>query len=218
MLLDAVPTEEQTLERMGPREQDLRYLTQHFQDLQGLKTLPIFAAFGLLLCFLPGRPTAEILWVFFGALVLGVFLMARTQRWYETRFGLVRDTRTKPEMREGFLPSYLILFLLMIFLASRPGKHPDGAIFLVVVNMLLLPKCFFRTPKNGWVQLRRWLYVASTAGLVSLITFIALLHVSHRSLQLILAAYCAVFVLLGLYDHWLLGYLVRPRRMEEGGA
>jgi hypothetical protein len=78
MLLDAVPTEEQTLGRMGSREQGLRYLTQHFQDLQGLKLLP-FVALGLFLYLLAGSRPLDIL-VGFGLVAVSALVAARAHR------------------------------------------------------------------------------------------------------------------------------------------
>lgn len=47
MLLDAIPTEEQTLAKLSPPEQRLRFLTQYCRGLQGLRMLPF--AIGLIL-------------------------------------------------------------------------------------------------------------------------------------------------------------------------
>lgn len=210
MLLDAVSTEGQMLGRMGPREQELWYLTQHFQDLQGLKIVAFFVAVGAVL-LLPSRPVAQLVWATCGVLVLAAFGVVWLGGWYGVRYGLVRSGRTKPEMRAGFLPTYLFLFLAMLVLSLRSDVHGGVTVLWVSVMIALLPKCFFRTPKNVWVELRQWLYSFGVVGLTGLIGYAALGHVGHGAVRVILATYCVVFVLLGLYDHWLLGRLARPR-------
>ena len=56
MIFDAVPTEAQRLEKMSPRERELRYVTQHFKDLQGLQAVPIVAGILLVWYLVPHGP------------------------------------------------------------------------------------------------------------------------------------------------------------------
>jgi hypothetical protein len=99
-------------------------------------------------------------------------------------------------LRPGFLQACYGVMLVMfgIFLTAH-HRPPRVAGLLLPVACVLVPRCFFRTPRNGWVRSRQWL-----------------------SEQAILAVYCGVFLLFGAYDHWLLRQLARARVSEVTDA
>jgi hypothetical protein len=220
MLLDALPTEKQSLERMSPREQQLWYFTQHFSDLQGLKILPAFTAFGLFVYFssaLRNRhtPVFSLLALGCGGFVLVAVCTVWVQRWYEAHYGIVQNRQTKSEMRDGFLPAAWLLLFLMLGLSLRPHVPATAISVFSTVSVLLLPKCFYRTTSNRWVQLRQWLYRLGAAGVVGLIGYAELAHVSRDTPRQIIVGLCMTFALLGIFDHWLLTHLARPGHEEK---
>jgi hypothetical protein len=122
-------------------------------------------------------------------------------------------------LRPGFLQACYGVMLVMfgIFLTAH-HRPPRVVGLLLPVACVLVPRCFFRTPRNGWVRSRQWLYLLSAAGLVGLILDAAVVPASHVSEQAILAVYCGVFLLFGAYDHWLLRQLARARVSEVTDA
>ena len=213
MLLDALP-EPTPLAQLSRREGEMRYVTQHFSDLQGLKWSPFWA--GLLISFyvphgfyVPhDRVHQRIAMSAFGAvIVLSAACAWRMKRWYKDRYGFVGAAKTPPEQSRG---AGLLMLLCLPCMFVLAVSRRDVSIYVSLVLMTqtyLLPKCA-ACPRSGPVRLRQLLYrVVATASL-SISVYAAISPISGK-LAFILWLWS--LLLLGLYDHWLLGFLLRPR-------
>ncbi len=218
MIFDAVPTEAQMLEGMSTREQEMRYVTQHFKDLQGLKASPIVAGLLLFLHLAPRGPKHwELNLLIAGGLLLFAILWSRkVSRWYRERYGLVvTATKNPPEMLPGYLGAAWLIYAITIccIISLRVSFIPINVLY--ITKTFFLPNCFFAAPTGFAIQLRRMLYVAGVIAVLGLVLYLTFTHV-----QSFIAVYTSLwaFLLLSLLDHWLLTYLLRPSGMDGSGA
>jgi hypothetical protein len=221
------------------RGDELRYVTQHFTDLQGLRMAPVFAAFLLLavleqthavtqqqaLLLLLGLSLLVLAWVFYAG------------RWYRRRYGLVTPREedrayaqvpspvlsilaTEPAARRPawttkgwflFCSAMLVLFLAPLFQHRSDARY--NVTGLVALVVFLLPKALY---SNGPSPLTRGRKLLAIGGMAA----IALLHVYYLFGRLDALLYAestsAVMLLACLYDHWLLDRLLIGPRAEEG--
>ena len=217
MLLDALP-EPTPLAQLSRREGEMRYVTQHFSDLQGLKWVPLWAgALALLYAFPYGHavPVHTVL-VACGAATVPVLACTRwMNRWYKEHYGFVGVAKMQPEQIPGASLVLTLLFILIAVLATSPQASSGYIILVMQAQNFLVLKCFYACPQSRPVQLRRALYIAATLASISAIAYAAVCpRFSWRAMQIWLWS----LLVLGLYDHWLLAFLSRPRQFELAEA
>ena len=216
MLIDALP-EPTPMAQLGRYEGELRYVTQHFKDLQGLKLAPFSISMLMLLCAFPrGHHRARVVAVVIGGtialIVGGIWFVAR---WYSARYGFVQLALSRREILPGSkLATILCLVVFAILVIFAHARQPDLSM-VPLVKSLFLPQCFFAVPQSGAVRLRRLLYVSSTLAVTGFLIGGAF---SSRCHWMALYVFLWSLLLLGLYDHWLLSYLLRPRPLEQAEA
>jgi len=222
-----------TLNDASSRGQELRYLTAHFRDLQGLRMAPFWVAL-LLLTYLEKTGSfsrghlawaaAVLIAAQFGWLHLG-------GRWYERRYGIVKEPEAAvpsglisimhPEStrqrganplarRYGYLSGVnAVLFLLWTFtfvpdMFLGHRAQPGMFAFFVAV-FLVFPRCICPVTNNWSVLLRRILAATALIAIVGI-------YLEYRFAQMDLLTWMAelfsVLLLLDLYDHWLLNHLL----------
>ncbi len=208
MLLDAVY--EEKLEGAEGREAELRYVTEHFRDMQSLQAAPILIGGCLASAFVRhgGKHVS-------GVLLGSLFLMLITwgwaawlQRWYKARYGEITKPRISPERLPGagLLTTALLLLYAVLWIVP---KHINTAwVFLLYGQSSLLQICTAAAPRHRWILLRRLLY--RIAFVVTTISTIEV-YLSDLYEYPAIFALCASPLVLVLYDHWLLGYLLRAR-------
>ena len=189
------------------RGDQVAYATQHFRNLQGLRYVPLWTAWLLLLAFseptrLPQRHFAEI-----NILILVVFCAAWLpwiSRWYRLHYGTVMAAPSRSDTRK--------LYLLMCYLLALPATLLFHSLYVYrgylqfwPVFLFVLPSDFHLPPANLAIRLRFLLYVVVMLGLLVLIGCAPVLHLS---VERVWASFCAALVAIALYDHWLLNHLL----------
>ncbi len=220
---------------MSLRGEELRYVTAHFRDLQGLRTAPLWAE----LLILAGMASSDVLSrqhlvaTALAIILLNFAWLFWSRRFYERRFGVV----TAPErpvpsglisiMHPEVPPSpgvrdygnrsghqAVIFFLYALYLVPeifRRFDHRSGQFGLLAVAFFLLPRCFFPAPANGLIRLRRTLSFAGS--MIILAVYLSYLFAQVGKWPY-LAALFATLLLLDIYDHWLLTRLLRSGSAE----
>ncbi len=209
------------------RGEKLRYVTEHFRDLQGLYFAWLWA--GVLFLGLLSSSTRisreHVLIIAAGilALFLGIGIPC-THAWYK-RYGMV-ENRALPESRPltllGTNPAprsspgllWALLGVLAVFFGTGLFRGLDsyrGALNLSVALLPTLTRCFYAAPANGSIQLRRVLYIAGSATIFFAILSVPFVPILHSSKWLLLEIVCATLLVLSLYDHWLLNHLLTAR-------
>jgi hypothetical protein len=222
------------------RGDELRYVTEHFSDLRGLRAAPFWAAFALssvieyLIEYLHTVPRPYDGELFFGMLALSGAWWAFAGHWYRRRYGMVAPQRdriasqvqspilsilqTKPQPTANlwfcvFLLAVLGLFLFPLFV-TRP--HEPFIVFgPVSLIIFLVPKVSYRCGANQWIHFRQFLAIG---GMI----LIAFLHVGfilgHVNSWAYLGGTAAVLLFASLYDHLLLNRLLSGHHTEGRDA
>lgn len=225
---------EQSVSVLTKRGEDLRYVTEHFQDLQGAGLAPLWAFILVFFSFGFERGSGRaILTTAIAAVVVAVISHLWARNWYCNRYGVVinpassRSTPpSKPSPTDAGRP---ILFLQVSHAASwnlqavlavlifgpalaavffRPFDSETVLISGVVVATVpvLLPRCLDTAP-NTATRLRKMLYSTSLAAIVALSAWSFFGGLDGRWLWAS-GAGCCLFV--AVYDHWLLDHVLRP--------
>jgi hypothetical protein len=201
------------------RGNELRYVTTHFRDLQGLRLVPLWVVL-LALCALAtsnSLPSWQLATAAFTSVVLSFGWLVWSKRWYERRFGVVTSPEQRipsgiisilhpePKPRSGnYSGVQAILFLLNalyivpgLFLRSERHFEQFG---LIALAFVVLPRCRLPASDSAWIRLRQVLSIAASI----LIFAIYLSYVFGRLGKLsYVPAICAILLSLDLYDHWL---------------
>ena len=189
------------------RGDQIAYATLHFRNLQGLRYVPLWTSWLLLLVFsepirLPQRHFVEI-----NILVVVVFCTAWLpwiNRWYRLRYGTVMVAPSRSDTRK----LYLLMCYLLVLAASLLFHSLDvyrGYLQFWPVFLFVLQSDFHLPPANPAIRLRFLLYVVVMPGLLVLIGCAPVLHLS---VEAVWASFCAALIAISLYDHWLLNHLL----------
>ncbi len=213
MLLDAVY--EEKLEGAEGRDAELRYVTEHFRDLQGLQGAPALIGGSLALMFVRDRGR-HISLVLLGGLCLLLLTFgwaAWLRRWYRARYGAITKPKAASEEVAGAGLLTWAFFVLSAALCIAPKRvsTANGLLFLEA-QLFLLPICFAAAPSNQCVLLRRLLYRVAAIATTALTTAAVFSSLTEKVAWL---TFCASLLCLGIYDHWLLSFLMRRRVRTE---
>jgi hypothetical protein len=206
------------------RSKELRYVTLHFQSLQGLRSAPCWLSF----LFLAGIAESRVLssrtmaWVGFGIATLNFGGYFAIGNWYSRRFGIVKKPEAavpsglisimNPEVRTravSYNQSQTVIFMFYVLDMTpqlfRRVDHQSGLFCLFAITFAVLPRLMYSSSSLGLVRLRR---VASIAAAAT----IGLTYLSYRcgpaGRWQLLEVLFATLLLLDLYDHWLLTRLL----------
>jgi hypothetical protein len=196
------------------RSEELRYVTQHFDDLRGLRMTPIWLLYAMFPFIRPRHIAAHLL---IPASLVAVFLLylwlRGIERWCNHRDGVVvkpaRAERATYGRRRFILSLGIAQIGLVLIRLILPGPLP-GAIATqlpLITSTLLLPRCMDSVPEHGIVRVRLWLYCAAAAVLCPL-TNLSLFW--KPRVVLTLELFASMLLLLSLYDQWLLERILRP--------
>ena len=210
MLLDDVPGPVH-IASLDRREGELRYVTQNFNDLQGLKLMPFWAGFLILLFAYSHKhaPVLGVLMAFVAVIALTFAWASFLSRWYKERHGFIGAKLVQREQVRGASLAWWALAILNMGLLFSPRTLAANSTFDVITFFFLLPKCLLAPPRSGAIRLRQALYIVATLAGLGVWVYAA---VCPRALQTWIWLWS--MLLLGLYDHWLLGYLLGPRRFK----
>ncbi|MFY9938324.1 MAG: hypothetical protein WAK33_15705 [Silvibacterium sp.] len=211
------------------RGEELRYVTEHFHDLQGLYFAWFWAGL-LFLCFLSSSTHLSRGHVLIVAVsIIALFLPVGVpciHAWYK-RYGMVQNRApeiseakplsildTKPAPRRTPVLFWAWLGIWGVFVGTGLFRGLDAhrsALNLWISLWLTLPRCFYPAPANGFIQLRRALYIAGSAAIFFAILGVPFVPLLHSSKWLLLEIVCTTLLVLSLYDHWLLNHLLSAR-------
>ncbi len=208
MLLDAVY--EEKLEGAEGRDAELRYVTEHFRDLQGLQGAPVLIGGCLAFAFVRngGRHVSLVL---LGGLCLLLITWGWARwlrRWYKAEYGDITKPKLSSEQVPGAGLLTIALLLLYAVLWIAPKHTNTACVFLLYGQGFVLQICTAAAPRHRWILLRRLLYRIELAATTVLVIVVYLFGLYEYPA---LFALCASPLILVFYDHWLLGYLLKPR-------
>jgi hypothetical protein len=219
-----------TFEDASTEGQQLRYVTAHFRDLQGLRMAPFWGAL-LILTSLANAGSflrEHLAWAAFAVTAAQFGWLYLSGRWYERRYGVVKEP--EPPVRSGLIsilhpetrpqrtpnryygyysgvfsvlfPIWGLSFVPGLFLGHR--AQPGGFALLLAAYQIV-PRCFYPVTGDWSVFLRRILAVAALVAMVGI-------YLEYRFAQIKFWTWMALLLsfplLLDVYDHWLLNHLL----------
>ena len=219
-----------TLNDASGQGQELRYLTAHFRDLQGLRMAPFWGAL-LVLTILEKTGSFSRGHLAWGAVV---FTAAQfgwlhwSGGWYERRYGIVKEP--EPPVRSGLISiihpearpthasnryygyysgKFAVLFLIWA-LTLVPGiflghNAQPGTLAMLVTAYQVIPRCFHPVTNNWFVFLRR---ILAATTLIAVVGIYLEYRFARMDLWTWMALLLSLLLLLDLYDHWLLNHLL----------
>lgn len=210
--------------------QDLRYLTAHFRDLQGLRMAPFWA----LLLVQTSLAKANVFSR--GHLASAAVACAAAQfgwlylsgRWYGRRYGVVREPdfpvasglisilhppitpRRTANRRYGYLSDTSAVLSLVWTLALVPaiflGHNADSSTLAMLVTAYqVLPRCLYPVTSDRFVLLRRILAVTAVSTILGTDVCYVLNQIGVWTCMTVLLS---CLLLLDFFDHWLLNHLL----------
>jgi hypothetical protein len=213
--------------------QELRYLTAHFRDLQGLRMAPFWGAL-LVLTSLAKTGSFTRGHLFWAAVVLIAAQFGwlhLSGRWYEGRYGIVKEP--EPPVPSGLISivhpeaqsqraanplarryGYLIGIFAVLFLIWALTILPDmflghraqpGLFAFLVTGYQVFPRCIYPVTNNWSVFLRR---ILAATALIAIVGIYLEYRFARIDLWTWMALQFSFLLLLDLYDHWLLNHLL----------
>lgn len=226
------------------RGRELQYLTEHYDDLQGLRVAPAWAVFAVLEAWIGGSRPGGALWIaliLFASLGwLAVKWAAWAKGWYERRYGVVWSTDEGEDerfemisllhgeeedaaaRRRGRIRRRWMVAVLMTLVFMLPGfwlHGAQGSAGAISLLMSLAPAYFLGPsllePFDGcWLKLSRR-GVYLTAVLVLLMCNLLFLA-GKMQVSWALAMIGAVMLGTSLYDHRLFTRLLGGAQTRGG--
>ena len=197
----------QTVKVLNKRGEDLRYVTEHFQDLQGARLAPLWAFFLASFLF-ESRQTSvrAILITVIAGVLVAVISYPWARKWYRNRYGVVIKPASPKSTSRWQVVVAVLIFGLVIWTILFHLFDKDAILAVVVVTEpILLPRCFDAVSSSGTL-LRRMLYSATLVAMVALCAWSLFGGLSGRALMASMAACC---LCLAIYDHYLLQHIFR---------
>jgi hypothetical protein len=198
----------------SPRGEELRYVTEHFRALQGLRMAPLWAAMLLLVIvaslFHVSRShlvEATII----GGIPFAAIWVPWSNAWYRRHYGTIVKPASQP-VAPGF--AFTMVVFMIVFVGSAIFSSLDryrGAFNLWIPLMFTLRPCFEIGPPSMLIRLRRALYTTGSAAIFLIPCSVPFLHPSK---WLVVSSISATLLLLSLYDHWLLHHFLHPGTSE----
>lgn len=217
-----------------PRGDELSYVTQHFADLQGLRSAPFWATFVLMdtlgYAHAVSRRHDQLI---FGMLALAAVWWAFAEHWYRRHYGLVTPQEERvpsqilsilqTERRQTgaawwwFVAGALVgvLWILHFFLHQPDGPSSGSAVVMVTFTMTLLQKARYPGPASPWIRGRQLMAIGGSATITVLYLSCIL---GRLDPWLFMDGAAAVLLLASLYDHLLLTRLLNGSFREDRDA
>jgi hypothetical protein len=209
----------------------LKYITEHFQSMQGL-TWVAFGAFNILVYLRHLFPESWLAGFAYPLALLAIFMLIirRIQRYYRRRFGWVKPRSRSQNDKEAIV--FLLLLLLLLFFIPYLAEKAEPAIGLaqemiprtmrqVVSFPVLLWSAFLCMSLRRHSSQEDWHRICFLSSGVIAWAIFALYPLSHPELaQSVIwktvdneSLFVSV-IALGLYEHLTLVRLL-PKRIEE---
>jgi hypothetical protein len=213
--------------------QELRYLTAHFRDLQGLRMAPFWGTLLVLTCLAKtgSFSRGHLAWAAFAFTAAQFGWLRLSGRWYELRYGVVKEPEPAvpsglisimhPEARPqraanplarryGYLSGInAVLFLLwaLMFVPEMFLGHraQPGLFAFLLAAYQVFPRCIYPVTNNWSVFLRR---ILAATVLIAMVGIYLEYRFARIDLWTWMALLLSFLLLLDLYDHWLLNHLL----------
>jgi hypothetical protein len=219
-----------TLLATSQRAEELRYITEHFRDLQGLRSAPFWA--GLLVLSGVAAGYALTRWhyatVATAILLFEIGWLFGITGWYRRQYGVVAIAERRapsgilsifkaevpPRTTAIYGHTLLKCVLLGLYFGPMLFRQFDGRggqFGLLIVVFILLPRCFFSAPAQGLVRFR---LVFSVAGSIAICALYVGFLFGYTSKWQYIGAICTIMLSLDLFDHWLLAQMLGGRSAE----
>jgi hypothetical protein len=214
--------------------QELRYLTAHFRDLQGLRMAPFWGALLVLvsLAKTSSFSRGHLAWAAFAFTAAQFGWLHLSGRWYERRYGIVKESEPPvpsglisilhPEARSqraanprarryGYLSGIFSVLFLIWVLTIIPDmflghRAQPGLFAFLVTGYQIFPRCIYPVTNNWSVFLRR---ILAATALIAIVGIYLEYRFARIDLWTWMALLLSFLLLLDLYDHWLLNHLLR---------
>jgi hypothetical protein len=212
--------------------QELRYVTAHFRDLQGLRMAPFWAALLVLTQFarFHSFPRGHLGWAAGILTAMQFGWLHVSGRWYERTYGVVKEP--EPAVPSGLISilhpeprrpaasngsygyrsgQFAILFLIWaltllpdIFLGGH-GHRSAAQLAILLAAFQVAPRCFYPVITDWSVRLRR---IFAAIAVIAIIGFYLGYLLAQIDLWNWMATLLGLLLTLDLYDHWLLNHLL----------
>ncbi|MFC5862097.1 hypothetical protein ACFPT7_07315 [Acidicapsa dinghuensis] len=228
-----------TLNDASSQGRELRYVTAHFRDLQGLRMAPFWGALLVLVSLAATSSFSRVHLAWAAAVLTGVQFgwLYLGGRWYEQRYGVVKEPEpavpsglisimhpaarpqgasNPPTPRYGYLSGINAVLLLLWALMFIPGmflghRAQPGLFALLLAAYQIFPRCIHPVPYNWSVFLRR---ILATTALIAMVGIYLEYRFTRIDLWTWMALLLSFLLLLDLYDHWLLNHLLNGDSTE----
>ena len=210
--------------------QELRYLTAHFRDLQGLRMAPFWVALLVLtsLAKTGSYSRGHLAWAAAILIAAQFGWLHLSGRLYERRYGVVKEPepgvpsglisimhpepppqRTGPP-RYGYLSDVNAVLFLLWSLTFVPdmflGHRVQPGMFAFIVAVFQVFRRFiYPVTKNWSVRLRR---ILAATAMIAMVGIYLEYYFARIDLWTWMALLFSFLLLLDLYDHWLLNHLL----------
>jgi hypothetical protein len=213
--------------------QELRYLTAHFRDLQGLRMAPLWLALLVLTSLAKTGSYSKVHLAWAAAILIAAQFgwLHLGGRLYERRYGVVKEpdpagprvrsgliSILHPEPppqrtgnpRYGYVSGYFAVLFLIWALSFVPdmflGHHTRPGEFAALLAVYqVAPRCFYPVTDNWSILLRR---ILAAAALIAMVGIYLEYHFARIDLLTWMALLFSFLLLLDLYDHWLFNHLL----------
>ncbi|GAC1399908.1 MAG: hypothetical protein NVSMB65_17850 [Chloroflexota bacterium] len=200
----------------------IRYVTEHYRQLQGLRLVPFGAALLLAAPLYGGWHATQsgvllALWLL--PLAVGIGLSTLVSAYYARTFGRVQHVRRRLWTRRQEAALWVVL--LGAIVATRPAGSPR--LLLAAFTVVVIGGLFFTLRRSGGVRPRRhWAVLAGLLALVNLPLLVLLPHapwIDYTLLGIWTGSLSVCLIVGGLLDHRLLmRTLTATSRGGEGQA
>jgi len=225
-----------TLSDASSRGQELRYLTAHFRDLQGLRMAPFWVAL-LVLTYLAQTGSfsrGHLSWAAVVVIAAQFGWLRLGGLWYERRYGVVKEpdpgvpsrliSIMHPEApsnplarRYGYLSDvnaglcllWALTFVPDLFLGHRAQP---GMFALLVATYQIFARCICPVTDSWSIRLRR---ILAATALIAMVGIYLEYRFAQTNLLTWMAGLFSLLLLLDLYDHWLFNHLLRGDFTEQ---
>ena len=221
------------LNDVSSQGQQLRYLTAHFRDLQGLRMAPLWLELLVLtsLAKTGSFSRGHLAWAAAASIAAQFASLHLVGLWYERRYGIVKEPEPAvpsglisimhPEAisqrsahpvarRYGYLSGVSAVLCLLWAFSFVPylffGHRPQPGMFaLQVAPLQFFARCICPVTDNWSVLLRR---ILAYTAMIAMIGIYLDYRFGLMDLLTWMALMFSFLLLLDLYDHWLLSHLL----------
>jgi hypothetical protein len=200
----------------------LAYVTEHFRDMRSMIAAPAVVLLTLWAHWARlgwDRGDRRREWAYPILLLLGVLIGKRIHNWYRDNFGFVQPEPSRilnPKRRGNERPDAWIYGAMFLAFGTSPMSHADGwtvgALQIMAAALyLLVPRCTWSVPLTPSLYMRKLL---GWAGVLAVFGAVCIGAFTQQQGMLLLDIASGSFLVMAVYDHWLLTHVLPAPRKE----